>query len=289
MSEGSAGAGRGLRLVDSHCNLHMPPMADDPVAALRRACDHGVEHILTVTVRLEDFEQVLACARRFPGISATVGVHPTGAGDREPEFDELVRLGAHDDVVAIGETGLDYHYFPQRPRWQRERFARHIAAARETRKPLVIHTRHAGDDTIDIMRAEGAGEVGGVMHCFTSSWKTARRALDLGFYVAFSGIVTFHNADNVRAVARRVPLERMLLETDAPYLAPVPHRGHPNEPAWVYHVAATLAGLLEVPVAELARRTTENFHALFPRARERGPLAPVAGGDGTRGVKGEAR
>lgn len=273
MTDASSAAGRPLRLVDSHCNLHMPPMSDDPVGTVARAREQGVEHILTVTCRLEDFEAVIGCARRFPGVTATVGVHPTGARDREPDVDELVRLGRREEVVAIGETGLDYHYFPDRPAWQRERFARHVAAARELRKPLVIHTRHAGSDTIDVMRAEGASDVGGVMHCFTSSWKTARRAMDLGFHIAFSGIVTFHNADNVRAVARRVPVDRMLLETDAPYLAPVPYRGHPNEPAWVHYVAIHLAELLDLPPAEFALRTSDNFHALFPLAAARGLLA----------------
>lgn len=276
MNDPSYAAGRVLRLVDSHCNLHMPPMSDDPVGTITRAREQGVEHILTVTCRLEDFAQVLACTRRFTGVTATVGVHPTGARDREPEVADLVRLGGCDEVVAIGETGLDYHYFPDRPAWQRERFARHVAAARELRKPLVIHTRRAGSDTIDVMRSEGAGEVGGVMHCFTSSWKTARQAMDLGFHIAFSGIVTFHNADNVRAVARRVPVDRMLLETDAPYLAPVPHRGRPNEPAWVHHVATHLAALLDVPAPELAHRTSENFHALFPAASARGGLGAGA-------------
>jgi TatD DNase family protein len=195
-------------------------------------------------------------------------VHPDERGDeREATVDDLVAMAADDKVVAIGETGLDYFRVEGDTEWQRDRFRNHIRAARRVAKPLVIHTRSAAEDTLRVMREEGAEEVGGVMHCFTESWEVAEAALALGFHISFSGIVTFKNAAALKEVAKRVPLERMLVETDSPYLAPVPHRGKPNQPAWVKHVAEEVARLRGIAFEDVARHTTGNFFRLFRHAR----------------------
>jgi TatD DNase family protein len=206
---------------------------------------------------------VHALALAHPHLYASVGVHPDYADLDEPTVDSLVARARLHKVVAIGETGLDYFRLTGDLGWQRERFRTHIRAAREAGKPLVIHTRAAADDTIAIMQEERAGEAGGVMHCFTESWDVAQRALDLGFHISFSGIVTFRNAADLKDVAKRVPLDRMLIETDSPYLAPVPHRGKRNQPAWVRHVADEIAALRNVPVEAIARATSDNFFRLF--------------------------
>jgi TatD DNase family protein len=249
-------------LVDSHCHLQMLDPSEPTGAVLARAGEAGVQHFLTVAVSLDDSTRVLELAARFPQVSASVGAHPSDDG-REPGVQDLVRLAQADEAVAVGETGLDYHYNQGDLEWQRERFRHHIRAAREVGKPLIVHTRDAREDTVKILRDEKAGEAGGVIHCFTEDYDTAARCLDLGFYISFSGIVTFRNADSLREVAGRVPLERLLIETDSPYLAPVPHRGKQNEPAFVRHVAEKIAELREMSVDEVARVTTENFFRLF--------------------------
>jgi TatD DNase family protein len=255
-------------LVDSHCHLQMLDPAEPTDAVLARAADAGVRHCLTVAVSLADSARVLELAARFPQVSASVGAHPSDDG-QEPTAAGLVRLAQSAHVVAVGETGLDYHYNHGDLAWQRERFRQHIRAARELGKPLIVHTRDAREDTVRILREEKAGEAGGVIHCFTEDDEMAARCLDLGFYISFSGIVTFRNAELLRDVARRVPLERLLIETDSPYLAPVPHRGKPNQPAFVRHVAEKIAELRELSVEEVAKITTENFYRLFAGAERR--------------------
>jgi len=222
-----------------------------------------VTSALCVSVNLADFPQVLALADKYPHIYASVGVHPDYEGVEEPDVERLVGLARHPKVIAIGETGLDYFRLKGDLEWQRKRFRTHIQAARESRKPLIIHTREAGADTLRIMAEEKAEVASGVMHCFTETWEVAEAALALGFYISFSGIVTFKNAKQLKEVAQRVPLERILIETDAPYLAPVPHRGKLNQPAYVKHVAEEIATLRGISVDEVGRSTTENFARLF--------------------------
>ena len=249
--------------VDSHCHLDFPELAAELPAVLAAMREHAVTHALCIGVDLPAWPNVVAIAQAHANLYATVGVHPDYVDTPEPTVAELVTMSATPKVVAIGETGLDYFRLEGDLEWQRERFRRHIRAAREAGKPLVIHTRSAADDTIAIMREEGANEAGGVMHCFTEPWDVAQRALDLGFHISFSGIVTFKNALAIKDVARRVPLDRMLIETDSPYLAPAPHRGKRNQPAWVPLVAAEIARLREVPLEAIAAATTANFFNLF--------------------------
>jgi len=250
-------------LVDSHCHLDFPELAADLPAVLATMRDNDVGAALCVSVTLEDFPKVLALAEQNAMLYASVGVHPDYPDLHEPSVAELVELAQHPKVIAIGETGLDYYRLTGDLEWQRERFRIHIRAARAARKPLIIHTRAAAADTLRLMREEGAGEAGGVMHCFTESWEVAQGALDLGFYISFSGIVTFKNAKELKDVARRVPLDRLLVETDSPYLAPVPYRGKTNQPGWVKHVAEEVARLQERSLAEIAAKTTDNFFKLF--------------------------
>lgn len=246
-------------LADSHCHINFDPLGKDVAALLERARLNGVGHFLCVAVNLEDFPQVLGLAHQYQNVYASVGVHPNEQSGRDPATDELVALAQDARVVAIGETGLDYYRSSGDLTWQHDRFRRHIAAAREVRKPLIIHTRESAADTVRLLHEEHASDVGGVMHCFTENWDIARAALDLGFYISFSGIVTFKSAEALRDVARRVPDDRMLIETDSPYLAPVPFRGKTNEPAYVRHVAECLAGLRDVSVEHIAETTTSNF------------------------------
>lgn len=257
-------------LVDSHCHLDrvdLAPYEGQFPQLVRSTLDSGVTHMLCVSIDLESYPDMLALVDDFPEISVSVGVHPCDQDRREPGVEELVELARHPKNVAIGETGLDYFRTEGDLHWQRDRFRRHIRAAREARKPLIIHTREAREDTIEILREEGAEQVGGVMHCFTETWEMAEAALELGFYISFSGIVTFRNAGDLREVARRVPLDRILIETDSPYLAPVPHRGKPNEPRHVSHVADTIAGLCDLTRDELVQITHDNFFRLFPAAK----------------------
>jgi len=250
-------------LVDSHCHLNFDPLNASLPAVLARAQENGVSHMLCVSVTLEKFPEVRALAEQHDNIFASVGVHPNERDIAEPTVEQLQALAEHPRVVAIGETGLDYYRSEGDLTWQQERFRTHIRAARAARKPLIIHTREAPADTLRIMAEEGASEAGGVMHCFTESWEVAHRALDLGFYISFSGIITFRNADALRDVARRVPADRLLVETDCPYLAPVPFRGKTNEPAFVRYVAEQVAEVRETSPDLVAQTTTQNFFRLF--------------------------
>ncbi len=250
-------------LVDSHCHLDFPEFQgreDELVAAMQA---NQVGWALVAGVTLERFPGVLALAERFPRLYAAVGVHPDTQDGQEADEETLLRFADHPKVVAIGETGLDYYRLEGDLEWQRERFRTHIRAARKCRKPLIIHTREAAADTLRILEEEGAGEVGGVFHCFTESPAVAEAALALGFHISFSGIVTFKNALQIKEVATLVPLDRLLVETDAPYLAPVPYRGKLNHPALVRHVAEEVARLRGIGVEELADATTSNFFRLF--------------------------
>lgn len=254
-------------LVDSHCHLDFPDLAGRLPDVLARMQDNGVGMALCIGVNLEDFPRVLAVAEEDSRLYATVGVHPEYTDVAEPSVAQLIELAAHPKVVAIGETGLDYYWQKDKPEWQRERFRTHIRAAKSCRKPLVVHTRESAVDTLRLLREEGADAVGGVMHCFTEDWAVASEALDLGFYLSFSGIVTFKNATVVKDVAQKCPLDRLLVETDSPYLAPVPYRGKPNEPAYVRHVAEEIARLRGLTLEQVVEATTTNFFTLFKDAR----------------------
>lgn len=266
-------------LVDSHCHLDRVDLTcydGDFDALVTRARAEGVGHMLCVCIDLEHYGSMRELVGAQPDISVSVGVHPSERDGREPSLDELIALGDDPAVVAIGETGLDYHYNQGDLGWQHQRFQTHIEAARQLGKPLIIHTRDAREDTIRLMREAGAAEAGGVMHCFTETWEMASQALDLGFYISFSGILTFKSAAALREVAERVPLDRLLIETDSPYLAPVPHRGKKNEPRFVTHVAAQVAELRGMSVEAVAEITTENFFRLFQGAA-RGDRPPGVG------------
>jgi TatD DNase family protein len=249
--------------VDSHCHIDFPDFAGEIDDLLSRMAEAAVTHALCVSVTLEDWPRVHALAAAHDRLFATVGVHPDYEGIEEPTVDQLTARAADPRIVAIGETGLDYYRLTGNLEWQRERFRTHIRAARACGKPLVIHTRSAAEDTLRIMREEGADAVGGVMHCFTETQAVADAAIEMGFHISFSGIVSFRNARALHEVARHVPLERMLIETDSPYLAPVPHRGRRNEPSFVPHVAAAIAQLRGEPVETIARATSQNFFNLF--------------------------
>jgi TatD DNase family protein len=253
-------------LVDSHCHLDFPDFAQRLPELLGNMQANEVGCAVCIGVNLEDFPRVLALAESQPYLFATVGVHPEYTDAEEPDLARLVALAQHPKVIAIGETGLDYYWHKDKPEWQRERFRTHIRAAIACGKPLVIHTRESADDTLRILEEEGAQAVGGVMHCFTESWEVAQRALDLGFYISFSGIVTFKNALTIKDVAQKTPLERILIETDAPYLAPVPYRGKQNQPAYVRHVAEEVARLRGVDLDLIATASTDNFFRLFKTA-----------------------
>jgi len=252
-----------MSFVDSHCHINFPELAADMDGVLTRMRENDVTHAMCVSVNLADFPQVLALAEQHDHIYASVGVHPDYEDVDEPSVARLVELAQHEKIIAIGETGLDYFRLTGDLEWQRERFRTHIRAARECAKPLIIHTRSAVEDTLRIMREENIAEVGGVMHCFTESWEMAEEAIAMNFYISFSGIVTFKNAKQLKDVAQRVPLDRMLIETDSPYLAPVPHRGKLNQPAFVKHVAEEIARLRDISVEEVGLRTSENFKRLF--------------------------
>ncbi|MBI2278066.1 MAG: TatD family hydrolase [Dechloromonas sp.] len=254
-------------LVDSHCHLDLPGLAERLPDVLRRMAENGVGAAVCIGVNLEDLPKVLAIAESSERLFATVGVHPEYTDVDEPTEDQLVGLAAHPKVVAIGETGLDYYWQKDRPEWQRVRFRNHIGAAKRSGKPLVVHTRDSAVDTLRLLQEEGGEAAGGVMHCFTENWDIARQALDLGFYLSFSGIVTFKNATIVKEVAQKCPLDRLLVETDSPYLAPVPYRGKPNEPAYVRYVAEEIARLRTIELDQLVAATTDNFFNLFKHAR----------------------
>ena len=249
--------------IDSHCHLDFPELASRLPELLANMATNQVTHALCVAVELPDFPRVRALAEQHDNLFASVGVHPDYQDTLEPTVEQLVQLAEHPRVVAIGETGLDYFRLKGDLEWQRDRFRTHIRAARAAAKPLIIHTREAAADTLRIMREEGAEQVGGVMHCFTESWEVAEQAMEMGFYISFSGIVTFKNALTLKQVAEKIPLERMLIETDSPYLAPVPFRGKQNQPALVKHVAEEIAKLRGENVENIGRETSRNFFNLF--------------------------
>ncbi|MCA8196198.1 TatD family hydrolase [Burkholderia vietnamiensis] len=257
--------------VDSHCHINFKGLADRLPAVLENMREHNVTHALCVSVDFETLPEVLAIAQAHDNVYASVGVHPDHEDAHDPTLAELIELAAHPKVVAIGETGLDYYRLEGRSiadmEWQRERFRTHIRAATATMKPLIVHTRSSSEDTLRIMAEERAHVPGGVMHCFTEPWPVAEQALAQNFHISLSGIVTFKNATDVQDVARRVPLERLLIETDSPYLAPVPYRGKPNEPAYVSHVGRFIAAQRGIAVEALADATTQNFFRLFRIAR----------------------
>lgn len=256
-------------LVDSHCHLDLLKLEQEPLTAvLDEAREADIEHILCVSVSLERFAAMMQLIEPYRQISASVGVHPDGIDVEDPDEERLLELADHPRIVAIGETGLDYYRAEGDTEWQRDRFRRHIRAARAADKPLIVHTRQARDDTLAILQQEQAAEVGGVLHCFTEDWEMARAAMDLNFRISFSGIVTFKTAVQIKDVAQRMPADLMLVETDSPYLAPVPKRGKSNRPAYVRYVAEYIAELRNEPFAQLAEKTTQNFYRLFPGAKQ---------------------
>ncbi len=254
-----------MPFVDSHCHINFPDLAAQMDDVLDQMHANEVLSALCVSVNLADFPQVLALAEQHSHIYASVGVHPDYEGVEEPDVAKLVELADHPKIIAIGETGLDYFRLKGDLEWQRERFRTHIRAARETCKPLIIHTREAAEDTVRIMTEEKAEDAKGVMHCFTEAWEVAEAVLEMGFYISFSGIVTFKNAKQIKEVAKRVPLDRILIETDSPYLAPVPYRGKLNQPSYVKHVAAEIATLRGISLEEVGQQTTKNFEKLFKK------------------------
>lgn len=256
-----------MGLVDSHCHLNFSPLGEDIQGVLARAKENNIDYMLCVAVNIEDYPEVLALAQAHPHIFASVGVHPCHEEAIDPTVAELVEFSKDDKVVAIGETGLDYFRTTGDMTWQQQRFIRHIEAAIEADKPLIIHTRAAADDTMSLLKTHGADQCGAVMHCFAEDWETAKKALDMGFYISFSGIVTFNSAKTLKEVAVKTPLDRLLVETDAPYLAPVPMRGKPNQPAFVAHTAQYVADLKGIELTALAEQTSHNFFELFRSAR----------------------
>lgn len=253
-------------LVDSHCHLDrvdLKPYGGDFHRLMEKTAAAGVSHTLCVSIDLEHYPKMRRLVEPYPRVSVSVGVHPNERHRRDPAPEELTELAKDPRNVAIGETGLDYFRSKGDLDWQHQRFRNHIAAARACGKPLIVHTREAREDTIRILREEGARDAGGVLHCFTENWEMASQALDLGFYISFSGIVTFDTAHDLREVAAKIPLDRMLIETDCPYLTPVPHRGKPNEPRFVTAVAACIAGVHGMAGDEVAAITSNNFFRLF--------------------------
>lgn len=251
------------RFIDSHCHLDFSEFGGREAEFLVKMSDAGVERALVAGVTMERFPAVKALVEQHDCLWGAVGVHPDTVDGREASIDELLREAQHPKIVAIGETGLDYYRLEGDLEWQRERFRTHIHAARQCGKPLIIHTRESASDTLAILREEGVGSVRGVFHCFTETWDVAAKALDLGFYISISGIVTFKKAAQVHEVAKAVPLDRLLIETDAPYLAPVPFRGKLNHPALVSYVGAEVARLRGISVEELGWATSANFDSLF--------------------------
>lgn len=249
--------------IDSHCHLNFPGLADNLESIFANMRANEVTHALCVSVDLLSFPQVLELATLHDNLYASVGVHPDYELESEPAQAELVRLAQHPKVIAIGETGLDYYRLTGDLEWQRERFRTHIRAAKESDRPLIIHTRSAAQDTLRIMDEEEAGKIGGVMHCFTENLEVAQAAIELGFHISFSGILTFKNATIIKEVAQKIPLEKILIETDSPYLAPTPYRGKTNQPAYVKHVAEEIAKLRNISLDEVGETTSKNFKRLF--------------------------
>ncbi len=252
-----------MEFADSHCHIDFPQLAEKFDSVMELAQEMEVKYMLCVAVNLEDYPRILALSDSYENIFASVGVHPNETEGEDPSVERLIELGADERIVAIGESGLDYFRSSGDLDWQRERFARHINAGKLLRKPIIVHSRNAPEDTIAIMREYSAGEAGGVMHCFTGDYAMAKAALDEGFYISFSGIVTFKNAADLAEVAKKIPLDKLLIETDAPYLAPVPKRGKENQPAYVRYTAEFLADLRGLVLEEFAEITTKNFLQLF--------------------------
>ena len=253
--------------VDSHCHVNFPELAQDFEQIAARMRHNRVQTALCVSVNLRDWDGLMAMVEREDLLWASVGVHPDYEDETEPTVDDLTERSQHPKVIAIGETGLDYYRLTGDLEWQRNRFRTHIQAARAVSLPLIIHTRAASEDTLRILHEEGADVVGGVMHCFTESWSMAEQSMALGFYISFSGIVTFKNAVELQETARRVPLDRLLIETDAPYLAPMPYRGKRNDPSLVIHVAEKIAELKGLPVSTVAEASRNNFFRLFNKIK----------------------
>jgi TatD DNase family protein len=253
-------------LIDSHCHLDridLAPYQNDFACFMHEAANCQIERMLCIAIDLESYPAMLELVSPYPQISVTVGVHPNVQDEREPSVEELIALGQSEKVIGIGETGLDYFRSEGDLSWQHQRFRNHINAAKALKKPLIIHTREAKHDTLRMLEEEGAGEVGGIIHCFTEDWEFAQKALDLNFYISFSGIVTFNSAKEIQEVAKKIPADRFLIETDSPYLAPVPFRGKPNYPTYVRYVAEKLALLRGTTVNNIAESSTENFYRLF--------------------------
>ncbi|MFA5371158.1 MAG: TatD family hydrolase [Sideroxydans sp.] len=249
--------------IDSHCHLNFPGLMEDIDSLLANMRANDVSHALCVSVDMPGASQVIELANKYENLFASVGIHPDYEVEEEPSLADLIRLAQHTKVIAIGETGLDYYRLTGNLDWQRDRFRVHIRAAIGCGKPLIIHTRSAAQDTLRIMQEERAGDAGGVMHCFTESLEVAKAAIDLGFYISFSGIVTFKNATAIKEVARQIPLDRILIETDSPYLAPIPYRGKTNQPAYVKYVAEEIARLRNMDIEEIGCATSANFERLF--------------------------
>ncbi len=253
-------------LIDSHCHLDridLQPYQNDFASFMYEADNNQIEHMLSIAIDLESFPAMYGLVAAYPKISATVGVHPNIQDCDEPSVGDLVALGQSKKIVGIGETGLDYFRSEGDLTWQHQRFRNHIRAAKKLNKPLIIHVRDAKDDTLRILKEEEAGEVGGVIHCFTENWEFAQKVMDLDFYISFSGIITFNSAKEIKEVAKKIPLNRFLIETDSPYLAPVPFRGKPNYPIYVRYVAEQIAELRGVSGNKIAGKSTENFYNLF--------------------------
>lgn len=256
-----------LQIVDSHCHLNFDGLNERLPEVLKNAAEANIDWMLCVSVSWEDFPDILQMSKTHPNIFASVGVHPNHDEGYDPTTEELIAAGRDENVVAIGETGLDYFRSSGDLGWQHERFERHITAAKTLKKPLIIHTRDAADDTMKTLKEQHAESAGGVLHCFAEDWRIAQQALDIDFYISFSGIVTFKSAPLIQEVARKTPLDRILVETDAPFLAPVPHRGKTNEPAYTRHTAQFVADLRGISLEELSEATTDNFFRLFNTAK----------------------
>lgn len=253
-------------IIDSHCHLHMLDLTaydGDLTAALTAARNNGVGHFLSVCTELTDIPKLTTIVENYPDVSMSIGIHPNETAQQKLTTEELIKFAAHPKVIAFGETGLDYYRDTSDKNSQQQSFRQHIQAAKHCHKPLIVHTRQARADTIQILKEEKAETIGGVMHCFTEDWDMAKQSLDLNFYISFSGIVTFRNAQELQEIAKKVPLDRMLIETDSPFLAPIPYRGKPNEPAYVKFVAEHIAQLRGISFEEVAKQTTENFYRLF--------------------------
>tara|TARA_B100001173_G_scaffold244408_1_gene214499 strand:- start:283 stop:1056 length:774 start_codon:yes stop_codon:yes gene_type:complete len=253
--------------IDSHCHINFSELNEKIDQVLANMKDNNISHALCVSVTLDKIDEILGLAKKYSNIYASVGVHPDYEDIQEPDIETLYRYSKEKKVVAIGETGLDYFRLKGDLTWQRDRFRTHIRAAIKSELPLIIHTRNAQEDTINIMKEEGANSATGVMHCFTESYEMAKQAIDLGFFISFSGIITFKNAESLRDTVKKVPIENILIETDSPYLAPVPNRGKLNEPANVRYVAEKIAELKGISIEEVAEITTNNFFNLFRKCK----------------------